>query len=116
MTYLKIENPGVCPIEGFILLARSQNLQPDYIPTVALQYLKAAYDRAAAYGFLDSVRAEVNEVFKASLAIIEARLALAEKDKLTWRISQLTQTLIRQLNADLKLALPPRLSKALANK
>jgi hypothetical protein len=95
-------------VEGFLLLARSQNLQSD--PVMALPYLKTAYDRAAANGFLDSVRGEVAEVFKESLAGIESRLA---PEKKPWSLGQQSRTLIRQLNADLKLPLPPRVAAAL---
>jgi len=98
-------------VEGFLLLARSQNLQS--LPDMALPYLKTAYDRAAANGFLGSVRGEVAEVFKESLASIESRLALAEKQKDHWSLGQQSRTLIRQLNADLKLPLPPRVAAAL---
>jgi hypothetical protein len=95
-------------------LARSQDLQS--LPDTALPYLKTAYDRAAANGFLDSVRSEVAEVFKESLAGIESRLALAEKQKDHWSLGQQSRTLVMQLNADLKLPLPPRVAKALGKK
>jgi hypothetical protein len=55
----------------------------------------------------------MTEVFKASLAGIEARLTLAEKQKDHWSLSQKNRALILRLDADLKLPLPPRLAKAL---
>jgi hypothetical protein len=97
-------------VEGLLLLSRSANLR--LYPLDSLAYLKTAFDRAAAGGFLASWRPEMTEVFKASLAGIEARLALAEKQKDRWSLGQKSRTLILQLDADLRLPLPPRLAKA----
>jgi hypothetical protein len=100
--------------EGFILVARNWDAQN--VPTMGLPGLKTAYDRAVAGKFLDDLRPDLVATFKESLAGVEARLAKAEADQKPWTIGEQSAMLIKSLSADLKVALPPRVAKALSQK